>query len=321
MIDYFTAMTGLAAVAIGGSTLHSFAGIGLGDADDLYEVARRSHKVVNRWKTVQTLLIDEVSMLDADLFEKIEALARQFRNPDLFFGGIQVIFVGDFFQLPPVSKGDTTKKMLFTSQVWQNSDVLKIELKHNFRQRDSVMLDALSDLRRGIVSQRLQDFIQSVKRPLVFTDGIEPTKLFARNMNVDQENATRLQQLTGPLFEFKAQSTGETQYQQELSRNCMASDSIVLKVGAQVMYLVNNPTLGVYNGSRGVVVDFNDEKNPIVQFANSKLTVCQHRWEKWVGLQIPLKLAWALSIHKSQGMSLDRVTLSRLRCIVTCNVC
>lgn len=101
---YFTAMTGLAAVAIGGCTLHSFAGIGLGDANDLYEVASKWPKVVKRWKTVQTLLIDEISMLDAELFDKIEALARQFRNPYLFFGGIQVIFVGDFFQLPPVSK-------------------------------------------------------------------------------------------------------------------------------------------------------------------------------------------------------------------------
>lgn len=213
--------------------------------------------------------------------------------------------------------------MLFHSQVWQNSDVLKFELKHNFRQRNVVMLDALGDLRRGIVSQRLQDFIQSVKRPLVFSDGIEPTKLFARNLNVDQENAARLQQLTEPTFEFKAQSTGEQIHQQDLSRNCMASDVIVLKVGAQVMYLVNNPIEGVMNGSRGVVVDFDKSKNnsPIVQFTHCKLTVSQFRWEKRVGrellatrLQIPLKLAWALSIHKSQGMSLDRVTLALADC-------
>lgn len=324
---YVTATTGIAATNIGGTTLHSFAGIGLGEGtlEDVIAHVSRFFKNVLRWRTARTLIIDEVSMLSPELFELIEALARHFRNDQRFFGGLQMVFVGDFCQLPPVCK-DARKKtrMLFESPVWKQSGVLQFYLQTVFRQKESAMIDALSDIRLGNVSDRAQDFLQSVCRPLTFDDGIEPTKLYARNNSVDTENAQRLAMLDGESKTFHVRSTGNQKDIADLARNCMAADTIDLKVGAQVMHLVNAFEMNLVNGSRGVVTGFCTLSGfPFVRFMGQKepVLVQPFRWEKKLGrevlaerFQIPLKLAWAITIHKSQGMSIDRVVISLKDC-------
>lgn len=321
---YVTAMTGIAATHIGGTTLHSFAGIGLGKGTlaELIENVSKFQKSVQRWKTATMLIVDEVSMLSAVLFEQLEAIARHFRQNSNFFGGLQIVFVGDFAQLPPVDKTNSKVGMLFQSAVWQSAGIKEIELNRPFRQKESDMIDALTDIRFGVVSPRARDFLQSVSRPLVFSDGIEPTKLYARNNSVDAENAQRLGMLTGESKRFHSRSTGAQKEIADLSRNCMAPDIIDLKVGAQVMYLVNAVELNLVNGSRGVVTDFRNGM-PLVQFAgrSEALVVMPFTWEKTLGRevvatrsQLPLKLAWAITIHKSQGMSIDRLIISLKDC-------
>ncbi len=324
---YFTATTGIAATNINGTTLHSFAGIGLGEGtlQDLIDNVNKFHKSVMRWKTAQMLIVDEVSMLSCELFERIEAIARHFRNNQTFFGGLQVVFVGDFFQLPPVSK-DPQKKalMVFESEVWQRANLKQFNLQTIFRQKDNEMVQALNDIRFGELTPHALQFIRSVNRPLTFEDGIEPTKLYARNVSVDAENTQRLSKLEGPVHKFIAHSTGNAKDIADLSRNCMAADEIHLKVGAQVMHLVNCTERNLVNGSRGVVTGFCANTGaPYVRFAGHKepIIVEQFRWEKKLArqviatrFQIPLKLAWAITIHKSQGMSIDRVIIALSDC-------
>ena len=324
---YTTATTGIAATNIGGTTLHSFAGIGLGQGtlQDVIENVSRFYKNVSRWRTARMLIIDEVSMLSADLFELIEAVARHFRQNQSFFGGLQMVFVGDFCQLPPVSK-DANKKnrMLFESPVWKQADIKQFQLKTVFRQKESDMIHALSDIRVGNVSERAQLFLQSVCRPLTFEDGIEPTKLYARNSNVDAENTQRLALLEGESKTYIVRSTGSDKDKADLERNCMAANTINLKVGAQVMYLVNAFEMNLFNGSRGVVTGFCALTGfPFVRFMGhtEPVLVQLFRWEKKLGreilaerFQLPLKLAWAITIHKSQGMSIDRLVISLKDC-------
>lgn len=323
---YVTATTGIAATNIDGTTLHYFAGIGLseGTLQDCIDNVSKYEKCVMRWKNATMLIVDEVSMLSCELFEKIEAIARHFRNNQTFFGGLQVVFVGDFCQLPPVSKHPQHAKMLFESSLWQNADIKQFNLKSIFRQKDSDMIDALNDIRFGDLTPRALTFIQSMQRPLVFDDGIEPTKLYARNVSVDAENTQRLSQLTGESHRFIALSTGSPKDIADLCRNCMAATEIILKIGAQVMYLVNSAELNLVNGTRGVVTDFCKISGmPLVRFAGREIPVLvgQFQWKKKLArkvvatrLQVPLKLAWAITIHKSQGMSIDRVVISLKDC-------
>lgn len=324
---FVTATTGVAATNINGCTLHSFAGIGLakGTLQDLIQNISHYRQTVKRWKNCRILIVDEISMLSAELFEKVEAIARHFRCSNAFFGGIQTIFVGDFAQLPPVGDDRVVPKMVFQSDVWKSANLYQVALQQIFRQRDDTMIRALGDLRRGEVSQRVLDFVQSVSRTLVFDDGILPTHLYARNANVDQENEQQLATLEGKPFVYHAVTTGGKKDADDMSRKAMAADEIVLKIGAQVMYLVNvQEGYKLCNGSRGIVVGFSPTTDhPIVQFVEHKepMTVKPYTWHKKIGnttvatrTQIPLKLAWAITIHKSQGLGLDRVIIDLEGC-------
>jgi len=324
---YVTALTGIAATNIGGTTLHSFAGIGIGDADDFYRyVCTKNQKARLRWLHAKILLVDEISMLSAELFERLERLACLIRQNNSFFGGIQIIFLGDFLQLPPIGKNKKTNpRKAFESEIWQKAHFKQLNLTTPFRQKgNDTMVEALNNIRYGNITESVKQFIASVQRPIVYQDGILPTKLYARNVNVDAENNIQLEKLQGESRVYTAKCDGVLQDIEDMRRNCLAPDTLQLKVNAQVMYLINNPEHALVNGSRGVVVGFTSGRNlPVVQFSNGKppFVVQEHVWEKRVAgricatkTQIPLKLAWAISIHKSQGMSISRCQISLKEC-------
>jgi hypothetical protein len=337
---FITAATGVAATNIGGTTLHSFAGIGLGE-DSKVNLATRvmSSRSAAWWKRAKVLIIDEVSMIDAELFDKLDFVARVVRGQNKPFGGIQLICSGDFFQLPPVRKrnqkskepksdgaannfstppGDADKLFCFESKAWSDTITCCIELKQVFRQKDMAFVRMLNQLRHGICTEDTTQFLMNcINKPLNMDDDVEPTKLFTLNRDVDKINEERLDSIPAKGKLFKAKDRGEEPFLEQL-KHCVAPEDLKLKVGAQVMLIINLDR-GLVNGSRGVVIGFDETRQmyPRVRFVNgTEETIEPHRWaieiegrEVASRYQIPLKLAWAMSIHKSQGQTLDKVEI------------
>lgn len=316
-----TASTGVAACLIGGVTLHSFAGIGDGEAGltRCYEMASR---VASNWRRCKRLVIDEISMIDGNYFEKIEAVARYIRKSDKPFGGIQLILCGDFLQLPPVSKNENKSNnrgtiFCFQTPVWEKCIELSYELKEVHRQKDSNFVKILNFIRIGHVTQSITDTLLATGRQNIESNGILATQLCSHTKDANSLNESKLEALTGEMKTFEAQDS-DNSMKKLLDLQVPAPGTLVLKIGAQVMLLKNiNLSAGLVNGARGVVVKYVDGF-PIVKFKNNKLFAAKP--EKWAiktpgGVivtrkQVPLKLAWAFSIHKSQGLTLDCVEMS-----------
>ncbi|CAD0046291.1 unnamed protein product [Aureobasidium pullulans] len=369
-----TASTGLAACNIGGVTLHSFAGIGLGkeDVPELVKKIKRNQKAKHRWMRTKVLVVDEISMVDGDLFDKLEAIARQIRNNGRPFGGIQLVITGDFFQLPPVPDSGKIAKFAFDAATWSTSIEYTIGLHHVFRQKDPVFANMLNEMREGRMSAESIKAFHTLNRPLS-EDAIDATELFPTRNEVENANQTKMSQLVGEIRTFEARDGGsitDKTFRDKLLANCMAPELITLKKGAQVM-LIKNIDESLVNGSLGKIIGFmseiqfdsynnneeafiatqggtlkdedaigggRDKKKtarerimdnllgstsqiwPVVRFTLADNTtrdlLCQR--ETWKielpdgevqasRAQIPLILAWALSIHKAQGQTLDRV--------------
>ncbi|PCD30849.1 hypothetical protein AU210_010520 [Fusarium oxysporum f. sp. radicis-cucumerinum] len=360
-----TASTGLAACNIGGITLHSFSGIGLGkeDAPTLVKKIRRNPKAKNRWLRTKCLVIDEISMVDGDLFDKLSQIGRTIRNNGRPWGGIQLIITGDFFQLPPVPEQGAKRetKFAFDASTWTTSIDHTIGLTQVFRQRDPVFANMLNEMRLGRITEDTVRAFKKLERPLNFNDGLGTAELFSTRNEVEMSNERRLRDLPGTIRRYEAQDTGKEDIRDKLLMNMMAPKSIDLKINAQVM-LIKNLDESLVNGSLGKVIGFSDEKTfdmepidefdeeermakarkkllntfkresdssssgtkfPVVQFmatdGTSRVILCQP--EEWkVELpngelqakrtQLPLILAWALSIHKAQGQTLERVKVN-----------
>lgn len=258
-----TASTGLAAVNIGGITLHSFAGIGLGkeDAESLVKKVRRNRKANQRWKTLRVLIIDEISMISGELFDKLDHIACELRRNDRPFGGIQVICCGDFFQLPPVSKGEEQASFCFESDAWARSMKLTITLQKVFRQKgDLEFIDMLNDMRLGKVTPEAEAKFRALERPLP-EDEIEPAELYSTRSEVEKANNLRLKELPDSVHVYNATDGGTLTDQTarlKMLSNFMAPDQLELKKGAQVM-MIKNLDESLVNGSLGKVIDFVDK--------------------------------------------------------------
>ncbi|GKT95466.1 DNA repair and recombination protein PIF1 [Colletotrichum tofieldiae] len=257
-----TASTGLAACNIGGQTLHSFSGIGLGkdDVPTLVKKIRRNPKAKNRWLRTKTLIIDEVSMVDGDLFDKLSQIGRTIRNNGKPWGGIQLVITGDFFQLPPVPDGDKSResKFAFEAATWNTAIDHTIGLTQVFRQRDPVFANMLNEMRLGRISEETVQAFRKLTRPIVSDDGLEVTELFPTRYEVENANQGRLRNLPGKTYRFDAADSGDPQMRDKLLQNMMAPKSIDLKVGAQVM-LIKNMDDTLVNGSLGKVTRFMSE--------------------------------------------------------------
>ncbi|KAF7286831.1 hypothetical protein GWI33_003888 [Rhynchophorus ferrugineus] len=318
-----TASTGVAACHIGGITLHQFAGIGGGEAtlERSIEMASKP-PTVSIWRKCKHLIIDEISMVDGAYFQKIEQVARKIRRNDKPFGGIQLILCGDFFQLPPVSKprpGEkkASPKFCFQTNAWETCLLHTFELKKVHRQTDNRFIDILNKIRLGKVDEDVINILSATSKQKIEGDGILATRLCSHTADADIINESKLKALEGISKTFEAQDSipGTTK---QLNQQTPVPDKLELKIGAQVMLLKNiNITAGLVNGARGVVKSFRDGL-PVVQFRNKKEYLAQQ--EKWIvktaggasltRKQVPLKLAWAFSIHKSQGLTLDCVEMS-----------
>jgi ATP-dependent DNA helicase PIF1 len=327
-----TAMTGCAALLIGrfAKTLHSWAGIGLGRDPPLVlaQTVKRSRKPYARWRGMDILVIDEVSMLTPELLEKLDTVARIVRKCDLPMGGLQVVFVGDFYQLPPVNKeNEKETQFVFESPLWKTIVHETIQLTQILRQDDPVFQKILGEVRTGIISQESYQILESRKDDSWRKLAIRPSLLYNRRAMVDTINQSNLKALPGKREIYKAETIfdpiknteGLTESSpdvikaiEKLDKDANYLAELVLAIGAQVMLITNlSHDSGLVNGSRGVVVRFDEDRLPVVQFHNGVVLPIGHtKWScedlEGVGRkQIPLKLAYAITIHKAQGATLD----------------
>lgn len=335
---YITSTTGVSAFNINGTTLHSYAGIGLGkeDKQKLLRKILRKQEVMKRWMNTQVLIIDEISMLTKELFEKLDYIARRIRQKENKpFGGIQLIFCGDFFQLPPIiqvpagQQVDELNRFCFQSDLWKECIDYQIELTTNFRQgNDKQLALILNEIRKGNLSdEHFKTLMNTSTREFDMKDGVEPTRLYTVNKSVDAQNNMKLRELarTNKIQRFKAKDwyVNFKTYQYVL-KNCMIPETIDLCVGAQVMLIANiSVENGLTNGSRGVVVAFhsdnpNAQALPIVKFTSFEHPIKVDIYEREVRKKnflvarrvgIPLKLAWAVTVHKSQGLTIDKLVV------------
>lgn len=316
-----TASTGAAASVIAGTTLHSFAGVGNGDANinRCIELAQRP-QVLQIWRRCKHLIIDEISMIDGKFFEKIEKVARTVRNSEKPFGGIQLILCGDFLQLPPVQK-EGPVRFCFQTEAWANCRFQVFQLQKVHRQSDPEFVKMLDNIRMGRITAEITGKLLSTTARSLDKCGIIPTRLCCFTQEANLINTTKLQKLQGEEKMFDAEDSSPTA-RKVLDDQTPVEKLIILKTGAQVMLLKNiNIGKGLVNGARGVVTNFYKDGSPVVQFiTGQEYTVFR---EKFVvktanGLiysrkQIPIRLAWAFSIHKSQGLTLDCVEMSLSR--------
>ncbi|KAL9845956.1 ATP-dependent DNA helicase PIF1 isoform 2-T2 [Geothlypis trichas] len=323
-ITYATASTGVAACHIGGTTLHAFAGIGSGKAplEQCIQLAERPG-VRQHWLACQHLIIDEISMVDGKFFDKLEAVARAVRKRDEPFGGIQLIICGDFLQLPPVCKANEETKFCFQAKSWRKCIHINMELTEVRRQTDKTFVSILSAIRLGRCTEEVTRQLMQTAAHKSERDGILATRLCTHKDDVEITNERCLQQLPGEVHVFEALDS-DPMLVKLIDAQCPVGGRVELKLGAQVMLAKNlDVSQGLVNGARGVVVGFESEQKglPKVRFLCGVTQLI--KMEKWVikgpsGVhlsrqQLPLKLAWAISIHKSQGMSLDCVEISLSR--------
>ena len=325
------AMTGCAALLLGNKakTLHSWAGIGLGKGtvSELYTKIRRNQKSMKHWLCTDLLIIDEVSMMPAELLDKLNELAKKVRSNKKPFGGMQVLLVGDFYQLPPVNKSDEPTKFAFESDAWKEMITSSIELTIIQRQKDEVFQKVLKEARVGALTGESCELLTKYQGRDWRENKIKPTLLFPRRAEVDMINDSNLRALQGRRYSYKARLVydgkmpeGFSESDEHFQRALQMFDSdgsyvkeLELMMGAQVMLIANvDIDSGLVNGSRGVVVDFcKSTELPIVEFLNGiRKPVGTHTWpiedyEFVSRAQVPLRLAYAVTIHKAQGATLD----------------
>ncbi len=312
-----TASTGIAATHISGKTIHSWSGIGVKkelSKKDLTNLKRKEYlkKSVEKAKV---LIIDEISMLHKKQLEAINEVISMFKENGSPFGGLQIVLCGDFFQLPPVGNNNerSKDKFCFMSTVWGEADFHPCYLTQQFRQNNDALTAILNQIRSGEVSSFSQQALKEAQHT-VFEKNITPTRLYTHNADVDAINERELEQLDGRKRNFKATTSGEKAILETLKRSVQAHDVLPLKKHAKVMFVKNNPEKGYINGSLGEIIDFEDTGFPVVELLDKTIiTATPEKWSvddeagnslAWFN-QIPLRLAWAITIHKSQGMTLD----------------
>ncbi len=320
-----TASTGIASTHIGGMTIHSWSGIGARDSLSHFELDQIVSRevVVKRVKKAKVLIIDEISMLDGKMLDMVNAVCRTVRQSADAFGGLQVIFVGDFFQLPPITKQGDMMRYAFESRAWEDARPLTCYLTDQFRQEDELLLGLLQSIRRNQVED--DHFTLLKEQTEIAYEGIEPTRLFTHNADVDAVNASKLAELSGSKASYAMQSAGSKPMVEALVKTCLSPQVLELKVDAMVMCTKNNFEAGYVNGTLGRVVSFDSAEGfPVIETTDGRqVTVRPSSWsvaeDKKVLAeitQIPLRLAWAITVHKSQGMSLDAVEIDLSRAFV-----
>jgi len=317
-----TASTGIAATHLDGMTIHSWSGLGIRDEltdQDLEKIAKKA-PTRKRIEKVKVLIIDEISMLSGQTLGCIDQILRYIKISFEPFGGIQVIFSGDFFQLPPVSRErkPSHERFAFMHPSWVEAKLEICYLTEQFRQgSDDDLLSLLNEIRSGEISDASGDLLMTNMEEAEDKE-IEGLQLYTHNADVDRINAEKLKELEAKEKHFKAHIEGKSLLIEALKKSIIVPEDLCLKKGAQVIFVKNNYEEGYVNGTMGTVIDYTFEGYPIVQtFDDRKLIAKPTEWSiddemgKPIALfkQIPLRLAWAITVHKSQGMTLDTVTV------------
>jgi len=313
-----TASTGIAATHLQGTTIHSWSGIGVKDdltAKDLEKLLTTS-RIKRNYKKTKVLIIDEISMLHKHQLDMVDTIARYILSSEKPFGGIQVVLCGDFFQLPPISSSYSLieeKHFAFEAFVWKNGDFNVCYLHEQHRQCNDPLLEILNDIRNGTAGEHTRVPLRTryKKEPEGAT---KATKLYSRNINVDIINDQELSRIPGKEKKFTMKSNGFSLLVTGLKKSCLALETLKLKPGAEVMFIKNDATARYVNGTRSVVVGFDKNEGwPIVKTYDNEVIVAHPEEWKYEDsgvvratiTQVPLRLAWAITIHKSQGMTLD----------------
>lgn len=331
-----TALTGCAALLLGtkAKTLHSWAGVGLAreSADALALNILKNVTSKKRWKQTQILIIDEISMMTPEFFEKLDVIGKRVRSNAAPWGGIQLVLCGDYFQLPPVVRGMSGEsfgvgRFAFESASWRAANLTPVVLTKIERQTDPGFQQLLNECRIGAPSATSVTLLKSRQGLDWKAKQIRPTVLFSRNMDVDSTNEKNVAALNQPLFKYDAKTdfiqdplnpmdvpTGELleRYTTKLDNDANYAPHLELCLNCQVMLLTNlDIENSLVNGSRGVIVGFREDRVPIVQFLHGDpMPIEPHMWQSSEyplvhRSQIPLRVAYALTIHKSQGATLD----------------
>lgn len=334
LVDYFrknestreknvaiTSSTGISAFSIRGSTLHSFAGVQIveNDTTEMIRRARRGQSFSN-WMDTDILIVDEISMISATFFDNLSYVGSDIRKIQQPFGGIRLIMFGDFLQLPPVSKNTNRTKMIFEGAAWQKMSIRSFVLTEVIRQSDKEFKSVLSKIRIGEPDNHACEFVQRLSRPIASHNDIGVVNLFPLRREADEYNASKLDLLTSRPHTYKAIDYGD----KALLAHCIAPRSVVLKTGAQVMVNRNISSM-VVNGTVGTVLAFEYDDTsemfqPIVSVSlvSGDMMTIKPRFCSWETLeargkvtsrrtQIPLMLAWATTIHKSQGQTITKL--------------
>ena len=342
-----TATTGVAALQIQGETLHRMTGIGNQARPEAAKtIIRQWHaraqadgRAADRLellRAIDSLVVDEASMLRRDTFELVDSVLRALRHDNRPFGGIQLVLVGDFFQLPPVvtrddarNYPDLSRPYCFQSKIWDGSGLETVELTKNWRQDDPLFNEILAGVRHGLVDERARVAFNEClgRRP---PSGVRPVKLFPHKVSVQEENLVELIKLPGRERVIEAEFWGSAGWGEALKREMTCEERLRIKPGSQVMMLVNDPEGAWVNGSVGRVIEIADSFIVVELVGGKQVMVDRHTWEKSEQYldddgevqknvlasvtQWPIKLAYASTIHKIQGATLDMVDADLREC-------
>lgn len=316
-----TASTGIAATHIGGQTIHSWSGLGIrGNLTD-YDVEDLLGKsyLYKRFARTKVLVIDEISMLHSYRLDLIEWIARSMKRNSQPFGGMQIVVCGDFFQLPPISKGDENNEsngssFAYKAESWKRAKFSVCYIDEQHRQRDKNYLAVLNEIRSGKASKKTIDLLLS----RMHADADNPehkdfTRLYTHNIDVDTVNKRHLDLIKDKSKNFQMNSRGARNLVDTLKKSCLSPEILELKVGAKVMFTKNHPEGMYVNGSLGTIKQFSSYGDPVVLLNSGvSISVGAQSWNieeegkvKAEISQLPLRLAWAITVHKSQGMSLE----------------
>lgn len=318
------ASTGAAAVLVGGRTFHSFFGIGIMEGGLQATVARalRSKKLIQRLNRAQCVIIDEVSMLSGSTLAAAEFITRRVRGRDEPWGGLRIIAVGDFAQLPPIAEHGMHKDWAFLHETWKESDFQPALLSTVVRTQDEQFLTVLNYVRTGTVNEDVSDFLNSRMQEL--PHNFDATRLYAHRARAEEHNLQRLELLPRSLHTFPTQYNGDTRSIDAVKRSAPIPETLLLKEGALIMMRKNDfsPEMRWVNGTLGHVKHITPEELQIDLLNGEEITVEPEKFtylngdgeEMGAAWNFPVTLAWATTIHKAQGASLDRlvVDLSQL---------
>lgn len=311
-----TASTGIAATHMGGLTIHSWSGIGIRDSLDKAEIEAiiEKRKLKEKLKNTGVLIIDEISMLHHFRLDLVDALLKEAKNSPEPFGGMQVVFCGDFFQLPPVHRaGEREALFAYHSDIWKTKELnLKVcYLSEQHRQNDLSYMRVLNAIRENRANKEVLQILENRfnKKP---EESLVATRLYSHNKDVDRENEEELKKLSGKTLEYNMHERGRRNTVETLKKSCLASQVLRLKEGAKVMFVKNNFEEGYVNGTLGIVTKLGYESIKVRTLDGRVIDVERENWRveedgkvRAEISQYPLRLAWAITVHKSQGMSLD----------------